>query len=279
MPAQQSVLEVISLNYRHIAGSHLKAAREEINSNNEERLKYAALELRMAMEAITYDRALAYKSEFPPEEYETWQPRKVLMVLLEIDVNADVSSTLSIGVQPSPNETPEEMICLGTEKTFNLKMLKKHYDALGNYLHIISMKRSIEGKTHNMTKLRTRCEEISEFLEQALNSPVFNMTFGNFASLNCEECQSKIRKRVPHDFDDPITATCFNCKATYTLTKHDNKKVKWKLKEHEMKCANLSCQKTIIVLERDIQIGKCWTCSSCNGQNIFALGIRYEEAL
>ncbi|HCG7651667.1 hypothetical protein P3538_01670 [Vibrio parahaemolyticus] len=267
------------MNYRNISRSHVKAAREELNSGCDKRLHYAALELRMAMEAITYDRALAYKREFPPEEYETWQPKKVMMVLLEIDAHADVSSTISFGVQPSPDTPPEEMVCLGTEKTFNFNMLKKHYDALGNYLHIISMKRFKERKFHDATKLRSRCEEISEFLEQALSSPVFNMTFGNFSSLDCFECQSKIRKRIPDDFSEPITATCFDCRATYILTKGDEAKIRWELKQHEIKCGNLECQRTQTVLERDIKLGESWICSSCNGQNTFALGIHYNKAI
>ena len=51
----------------------------------------------MAMEALTYDRALAYKDEFPPDEYETWQPIKVMSVLLEIDPTTDKNSSISFG--------------------------------------------------------------------------------------------------------------------------------------------------------------------------------------
>ena len=47
------------LNYRNLARTHLKSAEDELGTNSQQRLKYAALELRMAMEALTYDRALA----------------------------------------------------------------------------------------------------------------------------------------------------------------------------------------------------------------------------
>lgn len=53
----------------------------------------------MAMEALTYDRAASYKDEFPPDEYETWQPRKVMSVLLEIDPMADKDSVLAFAIE------------------------------------------------------------------------------------------------------------------------------------------------------------------------------------
>lgn len=56
------------MNYRSDARTHLTDAIEELAVGEDRRLKYAALELRMAMEAVTYDRALAYKDELPPAE-------------------------------------------------------------------------------------------------------------------------------------------------------------------------------------------------------------------
>ena len=44
------------MNFRSIAKKAVKKAKEELASNDDERIKYAVLELRLAMEAITYDR-------------------------------------------------------------------------------------------------------------------------------------------------------------------------------------------------------------------------------
>ena len=72
-------------DYRNDAKRRLVRAKNELASADDARLIYATLELRMAIESITYDRALAYKKEFPPREYETWQPKKVMAELLDID--------------------------------------------------------------------------------------------------------------------------------------------------------------------------------------------------
>ena len=266
------------MNYRQLARHHLKLAHNELSSSSDPRLKYAALELRMTMEAITYDRAQAYKDEFPSSEYETWQPKKVLMVLLEIDSDADASSTISIGIQPDSHTPPETMQLLGTEKTFTLRRLKKHYDALGSYLHIISIKQSRTGNLQNMNKLRRQCEEIYQFLDEALRSPIFNMTLGNFSSLACQECGKTIRKRIPHSFNEPILADCFNCKAKYTLTDGGGGggNVCWTLNQHELQCSNPNCQKITTILDHELTVGRHWVCSTCNGKNTIVLGIQHQ---
>lgn len=95
----------------------------------------AALRLRMAMEALTYERAAIYDDDLGPEQMKTWQPKRLMDRMLEIDPQADKAAMLSFGIEPSYGETPEKMTLLGTEHVLNLATLKKHYDALGSYLH------------------------------------------------------------------------------------------------------------------------------------------------
>jgi hypothetical protein len=71
------------VDFRAEARKALNRARSELESGDDARLKYAALELRLAMEAITYDRARTYRNEMPPQEYDTWQPRKLMQLLID----------------------------------------------------------------------------------------------------------------------------------------------------------------------------------------------------
>ncbi len=128
--------------FRTDARRHLKRFQEDFVSGDNERLKYAMLELRMAIEALTYDRAIAYKKEFPPDEYETWQPQKVMAGLLEMDPMADRSRSLSYSREETEGSPPREWKRLGSEPVFNTAALKKHYHALGSYLHVQNMKRN-----------------------------------------------------------------------------------------------------------------------------------------
>lgn len=248
-----------------------------IATNDEQRLKYAALNLRMAMEAITYERALAFKDEFPPQEYETWQPRKVMLVLLEIDPNADKDSSLAFGLEEVYGVPAPVMSALGSEKVLNMATLKEHYDALGSYLHVPTIGQAKVGKVPSAEKLKTRCENIIAFIKEVLASTVFNVTLGNFSSVNCIECGKPIRKRL-HQGKVEIIAECYsaNCSASYVICVKDNRQVEWKPRLHEIKCAGGNCNEKISVWYREMEIGRQWICPKCGGKNTFVLGIKFE---
>jgi hypothetical protein len=89
----------MQLSFRQKARDALHRAKDEMNSASLERLKYAALELRMAMECLTYERASSYAGELPPAEYATWQPRKLMQLLLEINPRADKNSSIAFGLK------------------------------------------------------------------------------------------------------------------------------------------------------------------------------------
>ena len=265
----------MNMNLRNKARTHLKAASEQLEAGYDSALKYAALELRMAMEAITYDRALSFKEEFPTEEYDTWQPKKVMAVLLEIDPMTDKDSTIAFGLEEKYGVQAKKMTSLGTETVLNMKVLKKHYDALGSFLHILTIKSMKSGETVNYEKMRKRCEEIKEYLNRVVRSPVFNSTLGAFSSIQCAECGNKVRKRVSQG--ENIHVECSNCVASYRLRRDADNQCVWESLQQKIECANTQCAKEIVVWENEIRIEKYWNCLDCKGKNRFVLGIAYEK--
>ena len=270
------------MNYRDQAQKLLENAKKELETNDNTHLKYAALELRMVMEAITYDRAIAFKDEFPPNEYKTWQPRKVMSVLLEITDLADQDCTVSYRKEGITGKTGQELKSLGTENVLNMSMLKDHYDALGSYLHMSTPKQSETGKFPDFIKMRKRCEEIAALLSKVLSSRVFNITLGNFATINCSECDRPIRKRIPHGKSE-FYAECFGddrqCPASYTVIVKNSDKVEWRPNYPLIECANNDCKNKIGMWSREIKIDSKWTCAQCNGQNIIVLDVRFEPGI
>jgi hypothetical protein len=263
------------MNYRHEARLRLDAAKGELLSGEDARLKYAALDLRMAMEAITYDRALAYKEEFPPDEYQTWQPRKVMSVLLEIDSSADTDRALAIGAESEYGVRAPVMHSLGSEQVLNMSTLRKHYDALGSYLHLPSMKQMKAGGAIDTDRLRQRCDELVGVIDAVLSSPIFNVTLGEFARFVCARCERPIRKRLSRD-EDELTAECFECHATYNVARLPSGQYRVEPKRHEVSCAAERCVGTITLWEADLQVGKYWMCGACGGRNVVALGLHFE---
>ena len=88
--------------YREMARKSLALAKTHLAADNDRDTEYAALELRKAMEALTYSRALAIQDEIPPEEYKRWAPRKVLEMLQRIDPNIGVPLKLAYAEENRP---------------------------------------------------------------------------------------------------------------------------------------------------------------------------------
>lgn len=262
------------MNYRHEARQHLQGAKNELSANSDERLKFAALELRMAMESLTYDRASAFKDEFPPQEYGTWQPKKVMAVLLEIDPRADKDSSLAIGGETVPGQPASSLHALGSEKVLNMSVLRKHYDALGSYLHVPTMKQALEQTPIDFMKFRARCEELATFVEEVLASRIFNVTLGNFSHIDCANCHKPIRKRLPTGQKEVI-AECYECFASYTIVTQGDGQVVWEPQQHEIECANPNCHAKTVLWDREVKVGACWKCNACQGRNVVCMGVRY----
>ena len=158
------------------------------------------------------------------------------------------------------------MSSLGSEKVLNMATLRKHCHALGSYLHILSLKQVLAGKSLDYDKMRSRCEEISEFIRQVLSSKVFNITVGSFSTLPCEKCEKPIRKRIPNGQNE-VYAECFECEASYTLIDKGKGPVKWIPHKQEIECRNKSCEGKITFWDRAITIGKSTQCPDCKGRN------------
>jgi DNA-directed RNA polymerase subunit RPC12/RpoP len=251
----------MKVQFRAIAKARLQQAKLELASSNDEHLKYAALELRMAIEAITYDRAQAYRAEIPSSDYAVWQPKKLMQLLLDIDPSADQKATISIGLEPSPGVTPSVMHTLGTDQPLSLLSIKAHYDALGSYLHLPTLRQVETDTAPDMRKLRARCAEIVRELEGVLSSHVFNSTVGQFATLECIRCSKPIRKRVPANKSQD-NAHCFECGAPYLVASLPNGKSEWVPQMAVLKCAR--CEEAMSVWRDRIRAGERFQCSACS---------------
>ena len=259
--------------FRTSAKESLSRAKVELAANAPHRLKFAALELRMAMEALTYDRVQAYRREIPEKDLKTWQPRKVLRLLLDVDPSADSDSTLTM----NEDGCSEPAKLLGTERVLSLRTLKKNYDALGWFLHMPTLEQVEKRGGVDYDKLRIKCQEISQAVADALASPIFNITLGSFATIDCERCGKPIRKRIPSS-TPIIKAPCLECDAPYVLERQGTE-ILWRADQEELDCRSEGCTQKIVIWRDEIRLGGHWTCSGCKISYEFALGIRPKTSI
>lgn len=260
--------------YRNEAKSALDRARQTLAAGRDCELRYAALELRMALECLVYERAQGYREELSSKKLNTWQPKQLLNILLTIDPHADQTSSIRFGVEKEFGVPAEEMTYLGTDRVISLKEIKEYYDRLGSYLHAPTIDQVRLGKGLPGQKLRKSCEDLSNIIGGSLKSKVWNVNFKVTTSLDCEDCGTKIVRRVQAG-KDQFDATCIECEASYILTRTADDKFTWKADNLQVACANPACEKEISVWRRDIAVGKYWKCQSCDGKNEIIFGLKF----
>jgi len=262
------------VNYRNEATQALERAKTILKEDKNPR--YVALELRMAFECLVYDRASLFSEELSNKKLSTWQPKKLLSLLMEIDPDADKSCSISVGLQEELGKPANDLSLLGSERVLGLSEIKKYYDRLGSYLHTPTIEQVIEKKGATPEKIITRCNEIITILEAVLSSPVFNVNFRNWSSILCERCNAKIVRRIPFEAKR-ITAKCIECSASYQVTSLDNNKVEWMPIKYKIKCAKNTCGHINKLWEEEKELNNSFLCSICGSENNLVLCVSVKN--
>lgn len=259
-------------SFRTEAKQLISEAKESLALVGNSHVRSAALSLRMAMEALAYERASIYNDDLPPDEYKTWQPRILLKRLVEIDPYAMTSSTVRYGKESTYGKKPKEMKFLGQENVLDMATVKKHYDAIGSYLHIPVLQKFEEGNPHDYVKLRAKCEAVAQAIDEALSSSLWNSSLRQTSSLDCMNCGEGMRRRFRPGSDDREVA-CFECDAKYTMSEEEDGRIHWTAHSIERPCPNKDCEDTIEIWEHEHVRGANWQCDTCKKRFILELGI------
>ena len=262
-------------NYRHEARNHFKDAKNSLKKKGCVEARSAALSLRLCMEALTYERAQVYQYDLPTGKFEVWQPRILMIQMLEIDPYADQDSTMSFGLESTPGVPAEKMTLLGTEKPIKLSVLKDHYDALGSYLHMPTIRKIENGKKFDEQKLRSRCQIIINELEINLSSTLWKASLNFTASQKCCECGETIKRRFK-DGDEPRPVSCHECGMRYTLECVGTGKVHWKPHQQKVVCLEESCKCEFYIPSHQIIHGAEFDCMDCCAKMIVGLAVFLE---
>jgi len=263
------------MDYRTEAREALARAQQNLSKKDSSGVMYAALELRIALESLIYQRATLYSKELCGKKLSTWQPGKLLKLLLDIDPYADKSGSLSVGLEEEYGKPAPIMHSLGRERVLTLGEIKTYYDRLGSYLHAPTFDQVAAGKGATTEGKEQRCVELAGILDEVLSSPVFNVNFRVFSEISCGKCGKQIVRRLPPD-GGTVVATCIECEAQYRVESNPPGGVAWTPLVHRVKCAKADCCQVMELWESEVKVGTNWVCSGCGGKNIISLAVAYE---
>lgn len=225
------------INMRYAASECVSRARALIARGDEYSVRHACLELRFAIEYITYDQLQSYMDEVSDDVLKKWTPKQVISAMLEVDPHADKSSTITFGLEheygvPPP---PEEMQLLGQDRRFSMKWANKNHNALGNFLHAPTMLQLELSDVPTLTMMIDKATEVANECEHILRSPVCNVNFGQFFELECMDCKKQIRKRSG-SFTPEQGVVCQKCGATYDVKSTEDGQVSFDLRQAKYNC-------------------------------------------
>jgi hypothetical protein len=184
------------LHYRYIAKRQLEKATALLETNDDDKLKYACLELRQCLEALAYELLTGYLKEVPLKALATWQPAKVMKELLRIDPRADRTAGLRMRRDGHDGEPDGQWIDLGEDRRMDAKRLAKGYHQLGSFLHVPTIKQVQQDEPFDATAAREKATELKNEIQHVLDAQIWNANFSVSVAFDCSLCKALIKRRV-----------------------------------------------------------------------------------
>lgn len=196
-------------------------------------LTYAALECRLALEKLCYERLKIAHDYVSPKDIKKWQPKDVIKFLIE-EVNPLAATTLTLEMSTKPNPkqgkapTQEEYqsfeyVELGRQAGFDPNKIGKQWHAISNFLHVKMPKTKTDqiNGYGDTTELRKKIEEVLEELKNQAEGTLVLSGFGTTISFQCN-CGTENKRRADLLKNGQIYS-CYNVDCDETWAAHIEK--------------------------------------------------------
>jgi hypothetical protein len=177
--------------------------RALLAEDTEASVTYAALEARLALEKVCYDRLRQRHDYISHKQLRKWQPGAVVTTLME-QVDPHVADTMTLQISKSPagsgmRPEDQEYVELGTQIGFNARRIAKQWQALAKLaLHV----KLPENKTEEIPnygdreQIKSKVEEVIADLERLSAGSMAFSGIGGEVSWECQVCGEKSKRRA-----------------------------------------------------------------------------------
>lgn len=179
--------------FRDFARTHVAAARKLLEGGGPQ-LRYACLEIRLAIEALAYAVLQNYSEDDSPDilaAHLDWQPSKVLEALLNYDPMADMSIRVVMRTV-APDGDPGEIVIDAVDQRFTADWAAKAHRSMGSFLHQRTIREVRRGKQLDETVLRREAERVLGTLCSILDSSLYDTRIGFRFGYGCPECGGEL---------------------------------------------------------------------------------------
>jgi hypothetical protein len=245
--------------------------------DTEASITYAALEARLALEKVCYDRLRQRHDYISHDQLKKWQPGAVVNTLMnEVDPHVAQTFTLSISknpAQPGIKPEDEEYVPVGTEVGFDPKYIAKLWNALaGLALHVRLPKNQQDyiPSYGNKVEIVNKVTEVVAELERLATGTISSSGFGKVVSFDCN-CGEKNKRRVAVLREGQLVS-CINpdCPESWQVSKDENGEFWFETKAVPVDCGN--CGQENLMRHRHIMAMKTnerilMHCRHCNAEH------------
>lgn len=168
--------------FRALARQHHEAANQLLAGDEPGAGRYACLELRMALECLTYDLLKLYREDVSDELLMTWQASAILDALLDIDPTIEGPIEFQVAGEDGGFDNP---LISWREERMKVKWAKKAYFQLGHFLHERTFREVERGIEDDRAKVHSRAKAIHAEIGKVLASSGWNLRLTNTAQFDC----------------------------------------------------------------------------------------------
>ncbi|MGU3494010.1 hypothetical protein ACLBXM_08210 [Xanthobacteraceae bacterium A53D] len=202
--------------FRDLAQAHHDAAGRLLTTGAESDAVYACLELRMALECLTYDLMKLYGDDVSDDILSKWQAGLILNALVQTDPG--IESTLELQIAGEDGTFSQPLAVLRDER-MEVKWAQKAYHQLGNFLHERSFADTERGVKTDNDVIRKRAITIHKEIGRILASSGGNLRLKIRFGMHCE-CGSQAQMDLSPSQLKSI-ARCAECGAIYEVIRQD----------------------------------------------------------
>ncbi len=224
-------------------------------------LRYAALELRLCIEALTYEKLRSFSAMVPEDVLRTWQPPQAVKALLEFEPRADRTFVLHAGVEEPYGKPAQDMKYVGTHSSLRLGWLRKHYNKLGNLLHVPAVG---DSRAPDVTALKTYLSDVIADLQEPLQSGITGGAFREVFQFTCSACGKPVIANA-EAVREKSKAICLSpqCKAEYFARLDETGEATFELMVTVFECVGEGCDGAVPIENRKLDVGMEFACPRC----------------
>lgn len=275
-------IDPLGREYEKKARIALDCAKRELETKEDSRLKYAALELRMCIECVVYRSIIVYGTGIDSKLLSEWQPRRLVRTLLEIDYSyhkdgvfiAAPGNELHYDGELKIKSLDDVKPGWGkfVQNRIPKKITNKMYDKLGNFLHIPTIAQTNSAKIKTPQEIRKVCDGIASDLEESLSASLQDLSITAMFEFDCKRCQSKILKGIPVTMREKVViAYCETqkggkkCDASYVITFEENE-WKFQAEQAQVNCPDQECDGVWQIWKSDFKPPMDLVCDQCTSK-------------